>query len=230
MKLNNFSISETMISPSPSQHKQEQDPSSMISEPFFAVNERSESEEKSNNKPSLLNESQTSVEKAYDKLDTRYPWYSFWLFMMILISGFFFILAVAVKFNALHRNPSMENLNDLVLFVAFTGTAFAQYILEIWAIYTRDLTRAILALKIVKVNTFTFLGLNVLTGYNLYEHNTNITQPSESTTFRRVLLTFCLIVVSVFSLTQIFITHFQATKVRNNLAKREAIRAQLRSH
>lgn len=215
------------MNPSPSQQNQNQNSSSAISEPLFTVRERTQIEEKSDIKPPLLNESQ-SLQETYDKLDVRYPCYTCWLFFMLIVSGFFFVYSVVVTWNAFRRYHSTEQRN-LLLFVAFTFTAFAQYILEIRAIYTQDLARASLALKIVKVNTCTFLALNAYTAYKLFENNVHFL-PSETTAFRKVLLTFCLIVTFILLLLQIFITHFQATKVRDNLAKREAIRAQLRSH
>ncbi len=214
------------MNPSPSQQNQDRDSSS--AEPLFTVCERSPIKERFDIEPPLLNESKR-LQETYEKLDVRYPCYTCWLFLMVIVSGFLFVYSMIKTFSAFRRNHSNENRNLLLSFVAFTGIAFSQYILEIWAVKTRDLARASLALKIVKVNTCTFLALNLFIAYKLHENNVHFL-PSQSTAFQKALLTFCLIVTFILSLLQIFITHFQATKVRDNLAKREAIRAQLRSH
>ena len=201
--------------------KNNQDPSFTIYEPSLTVHDITE---KPNFELLPLNESQNSVEtlkQAYDNLDTRYPYYTCWLFFMILTSGFFFAFIGAITLDSFKHYWFVQHFN-LLGFLILMGAAFSQYIFEMWAIYTRDLAEANLALKVVSFNTLAFLGLNVLTVYNLYHsYRKEFQEDMEAAAFPRMCLIFGVFIALAFSLTQIFITHFQAIKVRNNLAKRE---------
>ena len=208
------------------QQNQSQYPSSLSLEQHSQIIQ----EENPDVKQILLTQVQSSAEtmqQINSKFDSSYPCYNCWLFLMILVSGFSAAYIIAGTFASIKNYGFRNDSLFLILSVAFNAAFFAQFLLEKWAISTRDLATANLALKIITVNTISFLALNAWAGYYLYDYSRNITEPSESTAFGKGLLTFFLIVVSILSFTQIFITHFQAIKVRNDLSKRETIRANL---
>jgi len=202
-----------------------QDPSSIAPEHSQIIQE-----EKADVKQILLSQVQSTAETMQQinaKFDSSYPFYNCWLFIMILISGFSAIYTIAGTFVSIRNYGIRNDFLFLLLSVAFNTAFFVQFILEKWAISTRDLGTANLALKIITVNTVLFLALNAWIGYYLYDYTRNITESSESTALSKALLTLFLIVVSFLSVTQILFTHLQAIKVRNDLSKRETIRANL---
>jgi len=185
----------------------------------------------------MLNQVQRSAEplRQFDaKFDSTYVCYNYWLILMIIIAGSFLaqtVAAVVVAFFQMMIDHGISSgfficLLSIALHVAF----LAQFALEKRAISTRNLTTATLALKIITFFSVLSLVLTAHAGYDLYDYDSkNKTEDSkdENADFFTTLRTFVLIVVSFFSGTQIFITHFQAIKVRNDLIKREKIKAGL---
>ncbi len=166
-----------------------------------------------------LNQSGETLSQIDQKLKSDYFCYNLWLNLMLLVSGIF-LFCVAAAFVASFNYGPRSFLAQLVL-LALNLLVFAQFLIEKWAITTKDLSAANLALYIITITTFISLGLTALSGYSTYKFYENMPEPSESTSFTKGMLGLCLIGTSLFSLTHVFITQIQAVKVRNDLQIRE---------
>jgi len=172
-----------------------------------------------------LNQNGETLSQIDQKLKSDYFLYNCWLNFMLLVSGIS-LVCTASAFRASFHYGSQSFLAQLILLV-LNLWVFAQFLIEKWAISTKDLSAANLALYIITITTFISLGLTAFSGYSVYEFFTNMPEPSESTSFAQGMLLLCLIVTSLFSLTHVFITQIQAVKVRNDLVNREMVQVNI---
>ncbi len=202
--------------------------SNQDSSPIEPVEHSHTTHEDSDDQEIRLNSTTETLQEIDAKFDSSYRCYKWWLRLMIIISGLYFIFIVAVVLYSMINDGVDGDFFILLLSVAVHAAFFAQYALEKWAISTKNFGIANLALKIITFFSVIFLVLNALAIYLLYDYSSGKNFAfSVDTAFGKALRTQFFIIVSIISVTQFFITHLQAIKVINDLSKRETIKASL---
>ena len=114
--------------------------------------------------------------------------------------------------------------NPLLPLVTFIVTAwiYTQYIVELYAIYMKNLSAASLALQMMGFNAFFLILATLYIGYELFQYRLNPhVPPSDSSSTSLALLKVGLVALSIVSITHIFITFWGGLKVRDHLIKRQ---------
>jgi len=162
------------------------------------------------------------LRKFDEKFSSNYFWYNCWLFLMIAVSGYAFAYSFENLKNAFKYSPPNVIFTNFRDFTFYTSI-FAQFILEKWAVFSKNLTLANIALKLMIVNTIISFGLAVCLGYGLRQ--TYVEVPREDVGFIRGVFISAIFIASVFTITNILFTIVPAKKIRDDLREREAIKA-----
>jgi len=159
--------------------------------------------------------------KVYDKKpqhqnDSNYRLYRSWIFLCI------FVISIILIPHNLH-NLSFGSHPFLALStIVITAWIYTQYIVELYAIYRKNLSAASLALQMMGFNAFFLILATLYLGYSLVQYRLKPSvPPSDSSSTSLALLTVGLVALSAASVTHIFITFWGALKVRDHLIKRQ---------
>jgi len=157
-----------------------------------------------------------SDEKPQQSNDSNYRLYRFWIFFCI------FVISVILIPHNLHNLHFGSHLFLALTTIIITAWIYTQYIIELYAIYLKNLSAASLALQMMGFNAFFLILATLYLGYNLVQYRLNPhVPPSDSSSTSLALLTVGLVVFSAVSVTHIFVTFWGALKVRDHLIQRQ---------
>jgi len=168
--------------------------------------------------------SNDSLKQFGEKFNSNYFWYNCWLYLTIAVSGYALFHSFGVLSNSFKYSPPDIISNNLRDF-AFYMSIFAQFILEKWAIYSKDSSIANFTLNLMIINTIISFGLVAFFGYALRQ--TYIEVSREDVGFIRGVLISAIVIASVFTIPNVLFTIIPAIKIRGNFQERKVLLATL---
>jgi len=173
------------------------------------------------NQSQNLHEILNQIDKEFDK---RHSCYNCWLYFMLIISGFWNLYVWYISLLTLKDREFPYRLLQVKI-LALSTWFFSQFFIEIWAIGLRELSKANLGLIMITVSSLISLGFAGSYGFELNELYENWPTPPEMAFYRVNETKFFLILALIICVSNIFFTNLPAIKVRNDLKKREMLKA-----
>ena len=99
-----------------------------------------------------------TLEQVDAKCENNDPLYRLWLYLMVIASGLFVLYTVGLIYSSWRDDYNFYSKSFMLGFFVYSIGIFAQFLLEILAIANRDLSKANLALILMTINSFIFLG------------------------------------------------------------------------